>query len=261
MDLLTKILDRKRLEVARRTRRAACWATEATGSAERLVQTHAALRRQGDGAPKVIAEVKFRSPSAGQIRPRAPGEATRVAIGYARAGAAAISVLCDGPGFGGSPLDLRRVAECVACPVLFKEFVLDPVQLDLARAMGARMVLLLVRALDGPALDRLVEACFARGLAPVVEAADLQELEIALATRATLVGVNARDLRTFRVDPAAAERCIARIPRDRTAIYMSGIASREDFLRVARTRADALLVGEGLMRAPVPGDKLRELIQ
>jgi indole-3-glycerol phosphate synthase len=256
-DLLAHILTRKEREVRRRLvhRRP----PPAAGS-DRGAAALAALRRP-EGAPlRVIAEVKFRSPSAGEIRPRRAGEAARVARAYVEGGAAAVSVLADGPGFGGSPLTVRRVSAAVSAPVLFKEFVLDEVQIDLARACGASMVLLLVRALSPARLDALVAAVRAAGMEPVVEAADPDELDVAIATGATIVGVNARDLRTFRVDKEGAARCLARIPEGRVAVFMSGMKDASDFAMLAATRADAVLVGEGLMRHEAPGERLRALL-
>ncbi|MEM1415974.1 MAG: indole-3-glycerol-phosphate synthase TrpC, partial [Myxococcota bacterium] len=218
--------------------------------------TVAALRRRDAPLPRVIAEIKHRSPSAGLIRERRPGGVAALARAYATAGAAAVSVLADGPGFGGTPLDVRRAAASIEAPVLFKGFVLDPVQLDLAASLGARLVLLLVRCLDDAALVALVRGAEARGLVPVVEAADAEELARAVATGARVVGVNARDLRSFRVDPELARRCLEATPDDRVAVYMSGVRSAEDLRRVAGGRADAVLVGEGLMRAEDPGARL-----
>lgn len=251
-DVLAGILARTRRTNARRAARA----TPAPAPVDREAGAVAALRR-AEGPPKVIAEVKFRSPSAGTIRARRPGEAARVARRYEAGGAAAVSVLADGPAFGGSPLDVRRVAAVVEVPVLFKGFVLDPGQIDLASRVGASMVLLLVRAMPAAELQALVDYAHAQGLAPLVEAADEGELEIALATDARLVGVNARDLRTFDVDPEAARRQLEAIPPDRVAIYMSGVRSTDDFRRVAEGRADAVLVGEGLMRESDPAETLR----
>jgi indole-3-glycerol phosphate synthase len=167
-------------------------------------------------------------------------------------------VLCDRAGFGGSVLDVRRVRGAVSVPLLFKEFVLDPIQVALARSVGADMVLLLVRALSEATLHRLVDDVLQHGMAPVVEAADGDELAVALRTRSVIVGVNARDLRTFRVDPARARELIAGIPPERVAVHMSGIASAADLRAVADTRADAALVGESLMRASDPRSRLRE---
>jgi indole-3-glycerol phosphate synthase len=155
---------------------------------------------------------------------------------------------------------LRRVAAAVQIPTLFKEFVVDPVQVDVARAVGASYVLLLVRVLDDRELAALIHEVRARGLEPIVEAADERELERALATPASIVGVNARDLRSFEVDPARAGELVERIPSDRVAVFMSGVRTRADFLRVAETRADAVLIGEGLMRSDDPGARLAELL-
>ncbi len=209
----------------------------------------------------MIAEVKFRSPSAGQIRPWAPGEGVRVALGYERGGASVVSVLADGPGFGGSPLLVRRVADAVRVPVLYKGFVVDEVQVDLAFDVGASLVLLLVRALADSELRALIERIRALGMEPVVEAANAAEVDRAVAVGSTIVGVNARDLGTFRVDKEAAQDCVARIPEDRVAVFMSGVRTVDDFREVARGRADAVLIGEGLMRAEDPGARLAELLR
>lgn len=256
-DYLGPILTRKQREVLRRRaheRPADVWNKR---DVARGADAIARLRRDGADVPRVIAEIKLRSPSAGLIRARAPGAVTAIASGYERGGAAAISVLCDGPGFGGSPLDLRRAAAVVRTPLLFKEFVLDPVQIELARELGASMVLLIVRALPPSVLSGLVDEVQRQGMAPVVEAADEDEIEIALATRAVIVGVNARDLRSFRVDPARARQVLARVPADRVAVHMSGIKSGDDLVALGDSRADAVLVGEALMRAPDPGAQLK----
>jgi indole-3-glycerol phosphate synthase len=263
LDHLARIVARKRVEVERRIRRAAAFAVlaqRAPAPVATLEDTVKALRRAPGAPPRVIAELKRKSPSAGTIRPRIARELPAIAAAYADAGAAAVSVLCDGPGFGGSILDLARVARRVALPVLFKEFVLHEVQLDAARAAGARLVLLLVRVLSDEQLRALCKAARERGLEPVVEAADAEELERALALDARIVGINARDLRSFGVDANAALMLVERIPRDRIAVFMSGIRSAEDLARVAASRADAVLIGEGLMRASEPGAALRALL-
>ncbi len=267
--VLGDILERKCREVARRIRHASSESSVASDSAAdaaaapgrspsaRMAETFARLRRGHGSMPHVIAEVKFRSPSAGEIRPWRRGEAVRVAGAYERGGASAISVLADHPGFGGSPLTVRRVAAAAGVPVLFKEFVLHEVQLELARRCGASLVLLLVRALEPSTLARLVRSAEDLGLLPVVEAADADEMQRALDTGAALVGVNARDLRTFHVDPALARRCLEVVPDDRVAVFMSGVKTRSDLEAVAEGRADAVLVGEGLMRTDDPEATLR----
>jgi indole-3-glycerol phosphate synthase len=259
-DVLSMILARKRIEVGRRRR----WldALDAVLNpvpfdAERGERAVACLRRGAASVPKVIAEVKFRSPSAGAIRPKPPGEVARVAKGYSEAGAAVVSVLADGPGFGGSVLDVRRAAAITETPVLFKEFVVDEAQIRWARAVGASLVLLIVRALSDDELVALVDAARRAGLEAVVEAADDAELTRALRSGATVVGVNARDLRTFAVDRGAAQKLVERIPADRVAVSMSGITSRDAYRALGASRTDAVLVGESLMRAPDPGAELR----
>lgn len=261
-DILAAIIARKRLENARRRRHLAFDDARDLRPlhSPRAAAAEQALRRPSGEPARIIAEIKLRSPSAGVIRARVPGDVAAIAAGYGSAGAAAVSVLCDGPGFGGSVLDVRRAAAVAKVPVLFKEFVLDPVQLAVARDMGASLVLLLVRALAEPELRTLVDMTLQLGLSPVVEAADIAELEVALRTGARIVGVNARDLRTFRVDPEAARRVLAQVPGDRIAVFMSGIRSAEDLAAVAAGRADAALVGEGLMRAASPPDRLAALL-
>jgi indole-3-glycerol phosphate synthase len=260
---LSDILTRKQEEVRRRRAHVSTSAiayAAVTHDPERGRYALRALSRDEGAPPKVIAEVKFRSPSRGEIRERTAGEAVRVARAYEAGGAAAISVLADRLGFGGSPLDVRRVARAVRRPVLFKGFVLDETQIELARACGASLVLLLVRALDGERLSELVDATQAAGMEPVVEAANADEVDRALATKARIVGVNARDLATFEVDPAKARDALDAVPIDRIAVFMSGIKTRADFDHAAGGRADAVLIGEGLMRAEDPGEALRGLL-
>lgn len=255
---LAQILVRKRKENARRARFAHLYKAPTNAEAASSIDDAVArLRRTSGALPHIIAELKFRSPSAGVFRPRKAGDVVAIANAYARGGASAVSVLADGPGFGGSPLNVRRVANSIEAPVLFKEFVLGELQLDVAARMGARYVLLIVRALESSLLQELVDACAVRGLAPVVEAASADELDVAIGTGAAIVGFNARDLSTFDVDPSAAAQAVDRIPTDRVAIYMSGIRSQEDFARVAAGRADAALIGEGLMRQGDPETTLK----
>ncbi len=260
-DFLSEILARKRRENARRRRHvAAMRAVARPPQRERSKRGIRALRRAPGAAPSVLAEVKFRSPSAGEIRPWSAGEGVRVARAYEHAGAAAVSVLADGPGFGGSPLLVRRVAEAVSVPVLYKGFVLDSVQVDLAYDVGASLVLLLVRALSDSDLHALVVQIRELGMEPVVEAASSAEVERAVEAGSTIIGVNARNLSTFDVDMIAARDCIARVPAGCVAVFMSGVRSADDFREVARSRADAVLIGEGLMRHEDPGARLSELL-
>ena len=192
-DYLSAIVARKRRENARRRRHMAeAQPVDRPARPERSERGIRALRREPGAPPAVIAEVKFRSPSAGEIRPWSAGEGVRVALGYEAGGASAVSVLADGPGFGGSPLLVRRVAETVRVPVLYKGFVLDPIQVDLAYDVGASLVLLLVRALEDSELAELIRKIRSLGMEPIVEAANSSEVDRAVAAGSTIVGVNAR---------------------------------------------------------------------
>ena len=140
------------------------------------------------------------------------------------------------------------------------EFVIDPVQLDRARAAGADAALLIARILPGDALRKLAEECRARGLEPFVEVVDEAEVARALEARARVVGVNARDLDTLAMDAAGAARVVERIPEACVAVHLSGLRDAEAVAAAARTRADAVLVGEALMRADDPSDILKRML-
>ena len=205
----------------------------------------------------VVAEVKRRSPSAGVIREDLePGE--RAAL-YASHGAAAISVLTDGPHFGGSVADLRAAAERVQVPVLRKDFILDELQIVEARAAGAAAVLLIVRALPPARLRDLLHTARTVGVEALVEVHTAPELDQALGAGARIVGVNSRDLDTFRIDVAAAWALLARVPAGVTAVAESGMRSREDVERAAAAGADAVLIGTALSSAADPAGLLDEL--
>jgi indole-3-glycerol phosphate synthase len=205
----------------------------------------------------VVAEVKRRSPSAGLIREDLdPGER---AVLYAEHGAAAISVLTDGRHFGGSIEDLRAAAARVRVPLLRKDFILDEVQVIEARAAGAAAVLLIVRALPPARLEALMAFARAAGLEGLVEVHTVAELDRALSAGAEIVGVNSRDLDTFRIDLAGAWELIARVPAGRVAVAESGIQGSEDVAHAAAAGADAVLVGTALSAAPDPARLLRQL--
>ncbi len=198
----------------------------------------------------LIAEVKRRSPSAGAIGPDLDPVAHAAA--YARAGACAISVLTDGPFFGGSLEDLRAVAATAGLPVLRKDFILDELQIAEARAVGASAVLLIVRALGPARLAELVAAAHDWGLEALVEVHDAGELDLALASGARIIGVNSRDLDTLAVDPEAAWGLLSRIPADRVAVAESGMATAGDVHRAAAAGADLVLIGTALSAAADP---------
>lgn len=205
----------------------------------------------------VVAEVKRRSPSAGVIREDLePGD--RAAL-YARGGAAAISVLTDGPHFGGSVGDLRAAALRVGVPVLRKDFILDELQILEARAAGAAAVLLIVRALPPERLRALLASTRGAGLEALVEVHTRAELDLALEVGAAVVGVNSRDLDTFRIDLASAWELLAAVPGELVAVAESGMRGRADVERAGAAGADAALIGTALSAAPDPGALLHEL--
>jgi indole-3-glycerol phosphate synthase len=214
----------------------------------------AALARPGIG---VIGEFKRRSPSAGTLR-EAPDLAATVGA-YERGGAVAVSVLTEGPNFGGSLADLAAARSACELPLLRKDFVLDRYQLYEALAAGADAVLLIVAALEAPELAALHEEARALGLQPLVEIHDRAELHIALEIGAELVGVNNRDLRDFSVDIERTESLMGEIPPGVLVVSESGIGAPAQLQRLARRGVAAVLVGESLMRAEDPAAALRAL--
>jgi indole-3-glycerol phosphate synthase len=199
---------------------------------------------------RVIAEIKRRSPSKGDLAPDLDPAAT--ARAYEAGGAACLSVLTDGPYFGGSRADLEAARAASEVPVLRKDFTVDALQIDEARAMGADAVLLIVAALDDAQLRELHAHARGRGLAVLVEVHDAAELDRALAIAPQIVGVNARDLATFAEDLSTGEQMIATIPRETIAVAESAIRGVDDARRMAAAGFDAVLVGEALVRADDP---------
>ena len=213
-----------------------------------------ALRRPGLGG---IAEIKRRSPSAGDLRPDA--DPARIAPAYARAGATAISVLVDDR-FGGSWGDLRAARASTDAPLLAKGFFSTVEHLRTAKEAGADAALLILRDLDDERAAGLLAHASSLGLDTLVEAHDAAELARAIALEAPVVGVNARDLSTFAIDRDAQLELIATVPDNRIVIAESGIESRAQGAAAELAGADAILVGSTLMRAPDPASKLRELL-
>jgi indole-3-glycerol phosphate synthase len=250
---LDQILERTRSGIPALHRRRAELEHSAR-TAPRRASLAAALRQERIG---LIAEVKRRSPSAGVIREDLdPGE--RAAL-YAGRGAAAISVLTDGPFFGGSLEDLRSAADRVSAPLLRKDFILDELQVVEARAAGASAVLLIVRALSSTRLGELLACAREWELDSLVEVHTARELETALEVGAALVGVNSRDLDSFQIDTAAAWEMLAQVPADRVAVAESGMATAADVERAAAAGADAVLVGTALSASSDPGSLLDRL--
>lgn len=204
-----------------------------------------------------IAEIKRRSPSAGDLRPDADPAA--LASAYEAAGAAAVSVLVD-ERFGGSWDDLRAARAASHVPLLAKGFFSGRDDLVAAKEAGADAALLLLRDLDDSEAVSFLRAVRELGLDVLVEAHDGDELDRAVALDADIVGVNARDLSTFRIDRAAQLALVARAPRDRIVVAESGIASRAQGAAAELAGADAILVGSALVQAPEPAARLAELL-
>jgi indole-3-glycerol phosphate synthase len=177
---------------------------------------------------------------------------------YAGHGAAAISVLTDGPFFGGSIQDLRAAARSSSVPVLRKDFILDEVQILEARAAGAAAVLLIVRAL-GPRLKALLRCAADLGLDALVEVHTSEELSEALEAGGSIIGVNSRDLDTFEIDTEAAWKIVADVPAELIAVAESGMSGTEDVRRAAAAGADAVLIGTALSAAASPAALLGDL--
>jgi indole-3-glycerol phosphate synthase len=207
----------------------------------------------------VIAEMKQRTPSMGELSDDyRPAE---IAHAYTDGGAAAISVLTHMAGFGGRPEHIRIVRAATQLPILRKDFVTDPFEIAEARACGADAVLLIVAALERVQLRDLIAVAKSRGIAALVEVHDEKETASALEAGARAVGVNHRDLRTFAVDLAVSERLRKLVPKDVVFVAESGIHGPEDARRMREAGADAILVGELLMRSADPAQQIRGLVQ
>jgi indole-3-glycerol phosphate synthase / phosphoribosylanthranilate isomerase len=212
-----------------------------------------------------IAEVKRRSPSAGDLRPDA--EPAALADEFQRAGAVAVSILVD-ERFGGATEDLRAARAATQIPLLAKGFFSTRAQLEEVRSAGADAALLLLRDLDDSVAGDLLRDARSLGLDALVEAHDAEELERALALGADMIGVNARDLSTFEIDRRAQLELVTRLrrtrpglkARDMVVVAESGISSRAQGAAAELAGADAILVGSALMRAPDPAAKLNELL-
>ena len=261
MDKLTEIMAHKRQEIATAMRAvAAAELARADAEHPRPPCLAQALCRS-DGRLAVIAEIKRRSPSAGEI---APGvSALDQGQRYRAAGADALSVLTDATYFGGSLADLQRVTAAFlaappAIPCLRKDFMIHPLQVLEARRAGASAVLLIVRALGDDEIASLHDAARSAGIEAVFEIHDETDLDRALRQGAQIIGVNNRDLAVFRTDLTVSERLIPLIPPQVVAVSESGIYSGRDAARVHAVGADAILVGEALMKASEPARLLAE---
>ena len=261
--ILDTIVAQRRLDVAQAKRDVPFPALQ-----ERLRQAPPVLdfvaRLRQEAPMALIGEVKRASPSKGDI---APGiDASRYALTYARAGAAGISILTEPKWFKGTLEDLLAARLAVdalgaARPgILRKDFIIDDYQVVEARAYGADSVLLIVASLGDGWLRGLLECARTMNMEPLVEVNNAAEMERALSVGATLIGVNNRDLRDFSVDLGTTDRLATMVPEGILLVALSGINERADVERFAAAGAEAVLVGESLMRAEDPAAKVRELV-
>ena len=255
MSVLDRIVETTREDVERRR------------EARSLAELESALRDRPDGRPfnealvrpgiSIIAEHKRRSPSAGEIR--AGMSVTEIVQAYERGRAAALSVLTEGPNFGGTLDDLEEARAATELAVLRKDFIVDPYQVYESAAAGADAILLIVAALHPQDLHELHREARALDLDVVVEVHDEQELEVALDVDADVLGINNRNLADFTVDLERTYALLADVPAGKTVISESGLHSREQLEELERVGVDAVLIGETLMRAPDVEAACREL--
>jgi indole-3-glycerol phosphate synthase len=255
--ILDDILARTRADLVERKRTRPIAGLEAEAVRQPPARSLARALHQ-PGRITCIAEFKRRSPSAGWIAEKA--EPAAMARAYAVGGASAMSVLTDGPFFGGSLTDLAAARAAADLVVLRKDFIVDRYQVVEARAAGADALLLIVAALTDADLAALLAATREVGLEALVEAHDASEVARAVAAGAEIIGINNRDLRTFTVDRELAARLRPTVPADRVIVAESGIRDAADVARLRAAGIEAILVGETLMRAPDPAAGLRALL-
>ena len=254
-DKLTEIMAWKRREIAPLIRTVSDAELARAQAASPRVPSFAAALRRPDGRLAIIAEIKRRSPSAGEIK--AGASAVEQAQRYQSAGADALSILTDEKYFGGTLDDLRAVTAhfqvvSPARPCIRKDFFVHPIQVLQAREAGASAVLIIVRALLDDEIKALAAAAAAAGLDALFEIHSEPEIDRAVAHGAKIIGVNNRDLAVFKTDLALSERLIPKFPRTVIAVSESGIFSGADAARVRGAGAHAVLVGEALMKATEP---------
>ncbi len=249
---LTPIVERKRLEAAAlHCGRAAMFAHAAN-------REHAPAIERILAGGAVVAELKRRSPSGGILR--SDLDPVAISAAYEAAGAAAISVLTDGPDFGGSLDDLVAVRAAVEVPVLRKDFVVAPVQVAEARVAGADWVLLIAAVFDDLGLDEVIDAARRCGAGALIEVHTASDLDRVVAAGAQCIGINNRDLRTLTTDLGTFARLRARVPAGVVTVAESGVRGVADVTRLIGEGADAVLVGEALLRSDRPGALLSEMV-
>ncbi len=209
------------------------------------------------GKLSLIAELKKKSPSKGVLRERF--EPVSLSQQMEKAGAAAFSVLTDESYFGGRLEYLQDVKTFTSVPVLRKDFIIDPYQVYEAALYGADAVLLIVRVLTDEQLTQCMQAADKLGIEPLVEVHAEGELKTALSSGAHIIGINHRDLKTFKIDPTLAEKLVPKIPAGKIIVAESALHTPQDIQRMKQLGVHAVLIGEALMTATNPAEKIKEL--
>jgi indole-3-glycerol phosphate synthase len=258
-DILNKILDTKRAEVAQAKQQKSMSDLHAEIAAQSPARDFVGSIRAkiAQGLPAVIAEIKKASPSKGVIR--ADFHPAQIAQSYQQGGAACLSVLTDQEYFQGSPDYLKQARAACALPVLRKDFMIDEYQVAEARAMGADCILLIAAALPLAQMQALEAAAQALGLAVLVEVHNAEELDMALQLNTPLLGINNRNLRTFEVSLQTTLDLLPRIPQSRIVVTESGILTAQDVALMRQHAVHTFLVGEAFMRQAEPGAELAKV--
>lgn len=248
--ILDKIIEYKRDEVAalKRERTESSFLSDSASLPAPYPFGSALIAKVSAGKNALICEMKRKSPSAGEILPGA--NPTDIAAEYEVGGAACLSVLTDGPSFGGSLSDFRSIREKVSLPMLRKDFMVDTIQVAEARANGADAILVILSCTDDKLALDLIQSATDLGMDALIETHDAAELERAANLPATLIGINNRNLKLMVTDLKTTEDLAYLIPANRHLISESGVSSEADIIRLRKTGARRFLIGESLMKRP-----------
>ena len=248
MNFLEQIIADKKIEVGRRKEEVS--QADLEKMIAKISRAPLFAKTLATGGIHLIAEIKKASPSAGVIRP--DFDPAAIAAAYEKGGASCLSVLTDEGHFQGKLEDLDLVRAAAALPLLRKDFVIDAYQIYETKAHGADAVLLIVAALGGYVLKRYLGLCEALSLDALVEIHDEPELAVALTCGAKMIGINARDLTDFKVDPAVIQKLAPKIPKGILSVAESGVRSMDDLARIKKLAVHGVLIGEALMRSADP---------